>query len=527
MRFKKYFQAVGVCAIFFLLSIIVISSSALAKDTIIIGIQDTTASLDPAKSYDEVSLGMIKQLLYERLVNFEGDDFAQAVPELAESWEQGEDKRTWTFHIRKGVSFASGNPVNADSVVFSLRRAIKKQSDPAWLLIQFGLSEETITKIDEYTVQLVLDRQYAPNLFLSCLAFNIASILDQKTVMEHEQNGDMGSAWLEEHSAGSGPFILDKSKRGESYTFKINERHWKDLPITKQIIVKNIEEPFKQALMLDKGEIDIAWNLQSDNLNRLEANPDIDIYETPTLTTVHFVMNQGYPPLAKSKVRKAIRYAIDYDEIVNLILDGAAVKTQTFLPDWMLGYNPAMPYNLDVEKAKQLLADAGYPNGFDVELLCLNYPPWPTLAMKLKNDLKAIGVQVEITQTNVPGMIDAYVSRNFQLHLWQWQPDYIDPDSNAKAFAHSDSVGDDASVKSVAWFSKYVNVETSKLVEQAALEEDQHKRELMYKEITNIILDDGPFAILYVAKKLYGIQFDARDSIGIPSVLWVNFPTVL
>ena len=512
---------------FFLLSMSVMLSSALAKDTIIIGIQDTTASLDPAKTYDEVSQGITKELLYERLITFEGDDFTQAVPELAESWEQGEDKKTWTFHIRKEVSFASGNPVNADSVVFSLHRAIKIQADPAWLLTQFGLSEETITKIDEYTVQLVLDQQYAPNLFLSCLAFNIASIVDQKLVMEHEQNGDMGSAWLEEHSAGSGPFVLDESKRGESYTFLVNEGYWKDKPITKQIIVKNIEDPFEQALILDKGEIDIAWNLQPDTISRLETNPDIQIFETPTLITVHFVMNQGYPPLAKPEVRKAIRYAIDYDGIVDFILQGAAVKTQTFLPSWMLGYNPAMPYDFDIEKAKQLMADAGYSDGFDVELTCLNFPPWPTLAITLKNDLKEIGIQVKIIQTDVPGMIDAYVSRNFQLHLWQWQPDYIDPDSNAKAFAHSDSAGDDATVKSVVWFSKYVNVETSKLVEQAALEEDTTKRELMYQKITNIILEDGPFAILYEPKKQYGIQFDARESIGIPSVLWVNFPTIL
>jgi peptide/nickel transport system substrate-binding protein len=129
-------------------------------------------------------------------------------------------------------------------------------------------------------------------------------------------------------------------------------------------------------------------------------------------------------------------------------------------------------------------------------------------------------------QKPVSEVYNAYVFRDFQLHLWQWQPDYVDPDCNAKAFAHSDSAGDDATIKLVAWFCRYVNLETSKLVEQASLESNNEKREAIYKKITDIILDDGPFAILYVPKKQYGIRLEARDFIGIPSVIWSNFPTI-
>lgn len=524
---KKYGLFVSLLTIVMMLSLFsLVTYAAGEKDTLIIGIQDDVVSLDPAKAYENVSLGMTGQLLYEKLVNFKENDFTQPVPELAESWEIGEDGKTWMFHIRKGVSFASGNPVTADSVVFSLRRAIKIAGEPSWLLTQFGITEESITKTDEDTVQIVLDQQYASLLFLSCLTFNVASVLDQNVVMEHEQDGDMGSAWLDTHSAGTGPFTLEERKQGESYVLKANEQYWRDKPPVKQIIIRNVKEPIEQAIMLEKGEIDIAWNLQPDQVKRLETNPDIQVYGTPILTTVHFAMNLGYAPLKKAEVRDAIRYAIDYEGIVDLILQGAAVKIQTFIPKGMLGYNPAMPYSRDLEKAKQLLTDAGYPDGFDVELICLDYSPWTDVALKIKSDLKAVGINVKIMQKPVSEVYNAYIFRDFQLHLWQWQPDYVDPDCNAKAFAHSDSAGDDATIKLVAWFCRYVNLETSKLVKQAALEADNEKREAIYKKITDIILDDGPFAILYVPKKQYAIRLEARDFIGIPSVIWSNFPVL-
>ncbi len=498
-------------------------SIAAEKDTLIIGMQDQVISLDPAKAYDPVSLGLTSQL-YETLVRFD-EDSAHAVPALAESWEIGADGKTWTFQLRKGISFASGNPVNADAVVYSLTRAIKINSDPAWLLTQFGLNDTSIRKVDDSTVSFTLDKNYAPTLFLSCLGFNVASILDANAVKAQEQQGDWGSAWLEEHSAGSGAFILEKREPARA-TLQTNPNYWGVKPATKSIVVAHIAEPIEQAIFLEKGEIDVAWDLQPDQVRRLEALPDIQVFETPTFTTVHFVMNVGFEPLANADVRDAIRYAIDYDGLIDFILQGAATKTQSIFPKGMLGYIPDLPYTYDAEKAAQMLTAAGYPDGFDVELLCLDYAPWVDIAAKIKSDLKKINVRVQVKQTDIPGMIDAYVSRNFQLHLWQWQPDYIDPDSNAKPLAHSDKPGDDATIKSILWFSRYVNTETSTLVDQAALEADESKREALYQEVARKIQDDGPLAVLYVPKKPYGIRVEKQDLLGIPSVLRSNFPII-
>ncbi len=524
--FKQFWFYVGILTLIAMLSLSTASTYAVGeKETLIIGMQDDIASLDPARAYTASSWGILSQI-YEKLVSFKEGDLTQPIPELAESWEFKDDGKTWTFRIRKGISFSSGKQVNADAVTFSLHRAIKLGSESSWVLTQFGLTEESITKIDEYTVQIVLDQQYAPSLFLSCLTTSVGSILDPEVVMANEKDSDMGSAWLEENSAGTGPFILEQRKQDApaKYVLKANEQYWRSSPVFKQIVVKGIQEPLEQMVMLEKGEIDIAWNLQPDQAKRLTGNPEIRISESLTSRITYVSMNLGYAPLSKSEVRDAIRYAIDYDGIINYILQGAAVKIQTFIPQGLFGYNPAMPYRRDVHKAKQLLTEAGYPDGFDVELACLNFSPWFDVALKIKNDLAEVGINVKLTSINADRLMESSSSREFQMYMWYWVPDFADPDNNAKIFAHSDSLGDDATVKMLAWECKYVNLETSELVELATQELDRGKREVIYKKATDIILDDGPFLLLYTPIHQYGVRSEVWFLLGKPSLLWFDFP---
>ena len=341
-----------------------------AKDAVIIGLKDDVASLDPAKAYENVSVGIIGYA-YEGLVRFHDDDLTQFVPGLADSWEVAADGKTWTFHLRQGVSFASGNPFNADAVIFSLHRAIKLGAGPSWLLTQFGLNDSSITKIDEYTVQMTLNQQYAPSIFLACLAgpVAVAYIIDP-LAREHEQNGDLGSAWLEDHSAGTGRFVLTQRNRTNpaEYVLTANERYWGKASEIREIRIKAIQDSEEQARQLEQGEIDIAWNLERSHIEQLLLTPGIELTEFAQFAFYYMGMNLAYEPLSKPEVRDAIRYGIDYDGMINIVLQGAAEKIQTFIPKGFLGYNPAMPYTYNPEKAKQLLIDAGYPDGFEVEL---------------------------------------------------------------------------------------------------------------------------------------------------------------
>lgn len=493
------------------------------KDTLVIGLKDNSISLDPAVAY-EITGGQIHYQVYDQLIKFKKGDYSQFVPGLAEFWEVAEDGRTWTFHLRKGVRFASGNTVNADAVVFSLRRALQIAGNPVWLLTQFDIREDSIKQVDEHTVQMTLDQQYAPGLLFSCLAAQVASIVDPALVKEHEQNGDMGSTWLHDHSAGSGPYLIEERKQNDSVTLQANEHYWGEKPVFERVILKNVPESFDQLTLLKQGEIDIAWDLLPEQTLEVAGNPDIQVLETLTFNIIYLGMNTGYEPLVKSEVRKALRYAIDYDGIITYLLQGSAVKIQTFIPKGILGHDPALPYNRDVDKAKQLLEEAGYPQGFDVEVLCFNFSPWLDIAQKIKSDLTKVGITAKVNPQPVDQVLHTIRSREHQLYVLQWLLDYVDPDANAKGFAHSDSLGDDATVKLLPWWCNYLNLETSKMVEQAAQELDTEKRKALYEKIAAIIRDDGPFVFLYTPIHQYGIRSEILELINPEAVSLYDLP---
>jgi peptide/nickel transport system substrate-binding protein len=495
-------------------------------DVLVIGMRTGDAvSLDPAKAYEFSSSGTVNQL-YDKLVDLDVKDLTKPVPELAESWEIGPDGKKWIFHIRKGVKFPSGDPVDAKAVAFSLKRLVKLADTPSWVITQFGVKEDSIRVMDDYTVEVTLDQQYAPGVFLSCLAYTVGSIVDPKLAMAHEKEGDMGRAWMADHSAGCGPYILEKWERQAQMVLKANENYWKGPPPFKRIIIRDVPEPTNQMILLEKGDIDLAWDLLPDQAKALKKSKDVVISECATFYVRYMGMNVGFEPLGHPKVRDAIRYAIDYDGIIDEIVQGAGIMGQTVIPKGMLGYNPATPYSTDIEKAKKLLGEAGYPNGFEVELVTPPASPFVDTATKVQSDLAKVGIKVKVVQMIAAQMYEKYRAQKLQMVMAQWGSDYVDPDANAKPFAHSNSIGPDAKIKQLAWRNKYLNVETSKLVDQAGMELDVGKRKDMYKKLTDIILDDGPFAVLYYPVKQYGVRKEVKNFVPPQSFFLFDFTTL-
>lgn len=496
-----------------------------AKDTLIIGMNDDTASLDPAKAWEISSGGMLLQV-YDQLVEFDSDNLTKPLPQLAESWESSADGKTWTFHLRKGVTFANGNPVNADAVVFSLQRVLKMAAGPAYILTQFGLTADAIVNVDELTVRLTLDKAYSPVLVLCCMSLWVTSILDPVEVMAHEQNGDLGNAWLEEHSASSGAYAFAEVRKNQQYVWQANSRYWRGTPAYQRVIVKHVPEAAEQMALLEAGDIDVAWNLGPDEKLTLVANPEFTVLEALSPIQYFLNMNVGYAPFAKPEVRDAVRYAIDYEGIIQNILRGGAEPLQTIIPPGLLGYSSDLPYSYDPAKARELLTQAGYPNGFEVEFLVDSKSPLPVIALTIKQNLAQIGIIAQITEMAVTDYWERWTTRNFQLLLSLWLYDYADPDMLAKSFAHSTTLGKDAPIQLPAYWSGYVNQETSKMVEEAALESDPAKREARYLQISNIILRDGPFAFLCNPIRYYGIRRDAAEFIGNPKFMNAEFPVL-
>lgn len=191
----------------------------------------------------------------------------------------------------------------------------------------------------------------------------------------------------------------------------------------------------------------------------------------------------------------------------------------------MFGYNPKMPYDRDIDKAKQLLAEAGYPDGFDVELLCFDTPPWVNVSRKIQQDLTEAGIRVKLLALPSEEVHEKMFTRDFQLLHMMWSLDYVDPSAIVTPFVHADSLEEDATVQLMAWWLNYMNPETTALAEQAVQELDQETRKELYQKITDIILDDGPYAPLYALLTQYAVRSEVNEFLGTPPP-YSGFPVI-
>jgi len=491
------------------------------KDTLIVARDISDAvSLDPARAYEFTSCAAVNQL-YDKLVDLRPPEYKEIEPEIAESWTILPDKVTWEFKIRKGITFPDGTPINAETVKFSFDRVLKLEQMAAWVISQFDIKE--IKVVDDYTLQIKLGYVVAPRLFLSCLAFTTGAIVNPTLIKEHEKEGDLASEWMTDHSAGSGPYILEKWDREVQIVFTANEKYWGKAPKINKVVFKHYAEPTAQMLAIKKGDVDIAWDLMSDQIEEVKGELGIKIIRVPSFFKDYLGMNvnatiDGKKPLSDNRVRDAIRYAIDYDAIFH-IMKGTALGLQTFVESGIPGYNPAMPYYRNVEKAKTLLAEAGYSNGFAVELISQPTLYWPDIATIVKSSLADIGITVTLRTVAAAEMYEIYRAQRHQLILAEWGADYSDPDNLAKAFA-------DYTIKQLAYRNTWYDDYASALTKKAAEELDTAKRLAMYDELTNYVLYNGPYAILYQGVYQYGVRTWVEGFHPDPTFFLMDFSAV-
>jgi len=241
----------------------------------------------------------------------------------------------------------------------------------------------------------------------------------------------------------------------------------------------------------------LAWNPLPEHVDEFRTKEGFTVYESPGWSIDYVAMNVGQEPFTNPLVRKAIKYAIDYDAIVNGIMKGAAIVGQTFIPTGIPGHLEATPYYKDVEKARQLLADAGFPDGFSTQIICQPTSPRKDIAAQVQQDLAAIGVQAEIIQLISAQMYTLYRNQAHYIIVAGWGVDYGHGDSLVKPFAHCCSTGSDAAVRQLAWRNMAADCELTALVDASEAESDEAKKLEMYEQIQQEVLDDGPCAILF------------------------------
>ena len=497
---SKTVSLLGALLVLALIFFPTIPSAGSPQDPSTLVVGENTAiliTLDPAVVFEVQGVVVVDQL-YDKLVDLEmvGGKI-QVVPEVAESWTLAPDGKTWAFKIRKGMKFPSGRAVDAEAVVYSLRRALRLNRPNIYMFNEIGLTkdvaETAVKALDPSTVQIVVPQPFAPDLVLSILTFPATSVLDPGVVEQHIREGELGADWLKDHSAGSGPYILMRWERNEVVDMVANATYWRGIPAIKRVIIRDIPESSAQRIALEKGDIDVAWDLtpQMRQEIRTAKTPGLAIIRVPGHTIEYLGMNVKYAPLAKEQVREAIRYAIDYKAILEGIMRGEVIPLQTFIPTGYLGHNPTAPFKQDLNKARQLLAEGGYPNGFEVELsTSAPHATRTDVAQVVQNELGKVGIKVKIVTGAAATVLGKYREQGLQMILYGWGVDYPDPDALAKPFA-------DGTIRQLAYRNAWMDPKATDLTKKAMVERDPGRRVALYKELTELVAHKGPFVILY------------------------------
>ncbi len=489
--------------------------AATPKDTLVIAwAMDDIITMDPGEAF-EISAGEIMGNSYDRLLRYDVNDPSKLIPDVATKWSVSPDDKTYTFEIKRGVKFASGNPLTAEDVAYSLQRAVILDKTPAFILTQFGFTKDNVKDkirvVDSHTLVLQTDKPYAPTFVLNCLTANVASIIDKKLVQANEKAGDMGYAWLKTNFAGSGPMKLREWRANEIVALERNDNYHGAKSKLARVIYRHVKEAATQRLLLEKGDADIARNLSPEDLNAMATNKDIKTTATPKGTVYYMGLNQKNPNLAKPEVREAMKWLVDYNAIGATLIKNIGIVHQNFLPVGLLGASTTNPYKLDVDKAKALLVKAGLPNGFKVTIDMRTQQPVQGITEAFQQTAKRAGIEIEILPGDGKQTLTKYRARTHDIYIGAWGADYWDPHTNADTFARNPDNSETPKSKPLAWRNAWDIPELTKKADAAVLERDGKKRKAMYEEMQADFRKNSPFVMLYQQIEVAAYRSNVKD----------------
>ena len=480
---------------------------------------DDIISLDPAEVF-EFSASEVLGNTYEPIISYDLNDVSKIFGVVADSWTMSADGKTMSFTVKQGKKFASGNDMMADDVVYSIVRAIKLDKSPAFILGQFGLTadnvETMVKQTGDYSFDFTMDQAYAPTFLLYCLTATVAMVVDKDLVAANEVDGDYGYNWLKTNYAGSGPFVIKEWRANESVVLEANPNYGGAKSAFVRAIYRHVPEAATQRLLLEKGDIDVARDLLPEELAALSTNPDIQIQSGVKGTIFYMAMNQKNEFLAKPEVREAMKYLVDYQAIADTIVKGKMDVHQTFEPAGFLGELDSNPYSLNVEKAKELLAKAGLPDGFTVTMDTRNTPDVTAIAQAVQQTMALAGVKLEIIPGDGGQTLEKYRARTHDIYIGNWGPDYQDPHTNA-TFARNPDNSDTPAAKPLAWRNAWVIPEMTAKADAAVLETDGAKRAAMYRELQAEHQKTSPFIIMFQETEVAAVRANVKGYIIGPS----------
>jgi ABC-type transport system substrate-binding protein len=457
---------------------------------LVFGRSGDSVSLDPGRETDGESF-YASTAVFDTLVEFIPGQTA-VKPALAESWEVSDGGLVYTFKLREGVKFHDGTDFNADAVVFSFERQFKEDHPyfdlgpwKYWGYMDMSNIVDEVIAVDDYTVQFNLKKVEAP--FIANLAMDFASIVSPTAVAELGED-------FKNNPVGTGAFKFVSWTKDSDIVFERNEDYWDGPVYLDRLILKVIPDATSRWLALQKGEVDLIDFPSTEDIPAMKAASDIQVIQQPGLNVGYLALNTEKKPFDNKLVRQAMNYAIDQDEIIEGVYGEAGQTAKNPIPPGMWSYNDDIePYGYDPEKAKELLAEAGYPNGFTMELWAMPVArPYNPNARKvaeiMQAQLKKVGVTAEIVSYEWGTYLDKTDTGEHQAAMLGWTGDNGDPDNFLWVL-----LSEPAAIPPAGNIAFWKNAEFTDLCRQAKETADQEVRDRLYREAQEVFHEEAPW----------------------------------
>ena len=493
------------------------AQSAARHGTLVIALDISDAtSLDPAR-VAQYSNPLVAHNAYDSLVTMSPGEYTSVKPSAAVEWAYQPDGKTVRFKLRPGVKFASGNPMTADDVAFSFERVINIKDQPQQYIAHIA----KVVAADPQTVDIVLADPSLP--LLSIIAAPEFVVLEKALVTQHggtdaadAKDADKATDWLNANSAGTGPFRITAWERNQAIQMVRNSNYWGGAPGYERVLIRHMSESAAQLLALQRGDVDIAFNLIPEQIATLANDPNIRVDGATSLDFIYMAVSASpdNPALQNKTIRQAIGYAIDYDGIITNLIGGHAVRPASFLPIGILGSTADLTkeigFRQDLERSKKLLADAGMPGGFNFQLAYGNAAiagvKYETLAQKIQSDLARVGIKAVLAPMDQLNLRTMYLGGKAQAVLTFWNPAAVE--NWLWSAASIDRVS-----KRIHWD---VPPDVRQLVHDAAAERDPAKAATLYRKYQDVMVDQANHFVLIqpiyqigVRKSVAGLELTA------------------
>jgi peptide/nickel transport system substrate-binding protein len=486
------------------------AQAATPKDTLVMAWNlDALITFDPAQ-IAEVNGNDIMINVCNRLVQPNIKDVSKIEPQLAESWSTSEDGLTLTFRMRKDLKFPGGKAATAHDAAWSLKRALHLNYGNSANLKEWGFSaekaDEQIVATDDHTLVLKLDKPYPTGLLMSSVfSSNVSSVLNKETGEKNAKTtdgkSDYGNGWFKTQSDCVGPYRVRTWNANDVVILEQNDIYFGTKPGLRRVLIRHVPESGAQRLQLEKGDIDVGRLLQSDDLKALEKNKDIHIEQTVMHGYSYFAFNAQDPILSNPKVRLAFRYLVDYQGLENTIMAFQGKARNSLVPIGAFGAlneKDGLPFKLDLDMAKKLLTEAGYPNGFTKKYILSANNFNPAVAQHIQANAAKVGIKLDLEQMADANLFGKMRAREFEIGQIGWGAGY--PDAHSMISRHAinpDNRLDAKLAQYPSWRSAWFDEKINKMADTAMMERDSAKRIAIYKEIQEYMLQNGPMAYMF------------------------------